>query len=653
MATDKLKKRIDELVGRLNDASKAYYDDAAEIMTNYEYDEMYDELLTLEAESGYIREDSPSINVGFETKTALPKVTHERKMLSLNKTKSRDELKAWLGQYTGLLSWKMDGLTVVLTYNNGSLEQAVTRGNGLQGELITANALTIKNLPSKISFKGKVVIRGEAVIKYSDFKKINDAIDDANAKYKNPRNLCSGSLRQLDPKVTAERSVYFYAFSLNSAEGLDMQNSRSFSLKWLEEQGFDSVEYVVVDSNNIDTVLNDYEKKIPNFDIPSDGLVLAFEDLKYSAGLGETTKFPRDAIAFKWRDQQAETVLREIEWSPSRTGLLNPIAIFDPVELEGSTLSRASVHNINIMQDLELGLGDTIMVYKANMIIPQISENLTRSNSIEIPRNCPVCDGDTEIRDENGTKTLICTNPDCIAKHVKRFSLFVSRDAMNIEGISEAGLLKLIGKGFLKSLPDIYDIEQHKDSIVLMEGFGEKSFANLISSIDKSRNTVPTRLLYSLGIPGIGIATSSMIAKASGNKWQKIQSLTEEDLKGIEGIGDIISRDYTEYFSKPENINMIENLLSKINLDESFKEDGKSLSGKTFVITGSLEHYENRKELRIQIEAEGGKIVGSVSTNTDYLITNDKTSGSSKNKKAQELGVKIISEDEIRAMLGV
>lgn len=653
MAVDVLKKRIDELVIKLNEASKAYYDDAEEIMSNYEFDELYDELLALEAETDYVRDDSPSINVGFETRSGLPKVTHEKKMLSLDKTKSREELKAWLGEHKGLLSWKLDGLTVVVTYNNGSMSQAVTRGNGVQGELITANALTIKNLPAKIEYQGRVVIRGEAVIKYSDFKKINDAIDDANAKYKNPRNLCSGSLRQLDPKVTAERNINFYAFSLNSAEGLDFHNSRSFGMEWLKKQGFDIVDYVLVDSSNIEREVENYELQVADFDIPSDGLVLAFEDLEYSSRLGETAKFPRDAIAFKWRDQQAETVLREIEWSPSRTGLLNPIAIFDSVELEGTTVSRASVHNISIMEDLELGIDDTIMVYKANMIIPQISDNLTRSGNIEIPKNCPVCGGQTEIRDENGTRTLICTNPDCIAKHVKRFSLFVSRDAMNIEGLSEAGLLKFIGKGFLKSLPDIFDLAEHKEDIIVMEGYGEKSFANLTTSIERSRNTTPARLLYSLGVPGIGVAISNTIAKACLNDWQRIQNLNEEDLKEIEGIGDVLSRDYIEYFANPDNSKMMDELLARIKLDESFKEGGRILEGKTFVITGSLEHYASRKELKTQIENEGGKVVGSVSKNTDYLITNDKASGSSKNKTAQELGVKIISEEEIREMLGL
>ncbi len=647
------KLRIDELVEKLNEASRAYYDDASEIMTNYEYDEAYDELLALEDETGYVRDDSPSINVGFETKTALPKVTHEKKMLSLNKTKDREELKAWLGDKEGLLSWKLDGLTVVLTYENGRLARAVTRGNGTQGELITDNALACRNIPRVIPCKGKAIIRGEAVIKYSDFEKINEAIDDADAKYKNPRNLCSGSIRQLDPKITAERNVNFYAFSLYSLEddGIQLPPSRTARMEWMSEQGFDVVFYEKVDSENLLDAIDRFEEKIAAYDIPSDGLVLTLEDEQYAKTLGETAKYPRDAIAFKWRDQNAETILREIEWSPSRTGLLNPVAIFDPVELEGTTVSRASVHNINIMEDLKLGIGDTVIVYKANMIIPQISGNLTKSGDLEIPSVCPVCGGRTKIRDEDGTKTLICLDPDCLAKHVKKFSLFVSRDAMNIEGLSEQGLLKLIGAGIIRSYPDLFDLKEHREEIVAMEGFGEKSYDNLIASIDKARKTTPARLLYSLGVPGIGVATSNVIARACRNNWAEIQSLDEEGLTSIDGIGDIMAAEYIKYFADEENGYIIEQILKRLELDESYEDAGSRLAGKTFVITGSLEHYANRKDLKAEIEAEGGKVAGSVSAKTDYLITNDPDSGSAKNKSARELGVEIITEEDIRAML--
>ena len=651
MNDESKKNRIDELVQRLNEASRAYYTDGTEIITNYEYDEMYDELLALEDETGYIRDDSPSINVGFETAAGLPKIVHEKKMLSLNKTKDRDELRAWLGDQKGMLSWKLDGLTVGITYENGRLVQGVTRGNGTEGELITANVMACRNVPKVIPHKGKTIIRGEAVIRYSDFEKINEAIEDADAKYKNPRNLCSGSIRQLDPKVTAERNVMFYAFSLYQCEGVEF-TTRQQKMEWVKSQGFDAVDYVMVDKDNLFDAIDGYEAAITDFDIPSDGLVLTLDDVAYAATLGETAKFPKDSIAFKWRDQQAETVLREIEWSPSRTGLLNPVAIFDPVELEGTTVSRASVHNINIMEDLELGIGDTIQVYKANMIIPQLAGNLTRSGNMEIPAVCPVCGGPTRIKDEEGTKTLNCTNPDCLAKHVKKFSHFVSRDALNIEGLSESGLLKLIGIGALRSFADLFRLENHKNAIIGMEGFGAKSYDNLTASAARASNTTPARLLYGLGVPGIGVATSNLISRSCRNKWSDIQSLDEEALTDIDGVGSVMARDYVDYFADEDNKAAIDELLGLLTLDESYEAAGTSLEGKTFVITGSLEHYANRKDLKAEIEAEGGKVAGSVSAKTDYLITNDPNSGSSKNRTARELGVAIITEEQIMEMLG-
>ena len=650
MTVEEKKNRIDILTEKLNEASRAYYTDGVEMMTNYEYDAMYDELLALEDETGYIRDDSPSINVGYETAAGLPKIVHETKMLSLNKTKDREELKAWLGDQKGMLSWKLDGLTVGITYENGRLVQGVTRGNGVEGELITANVLACRNVPKVIPHKGRTVLRGEAVIRYSDFEKINEAIEDTDAKYKNPRNLCSGSIRQLDPKVTAERSVNFYAFSLMQCEGVDL-GTRHEQMDWMKSQGFETVDSVPVDKENLIDTIDEFEAAIPGFDIPSDGLVLSMDDLGYAATLGETAKYPKDSIAFKWRDQQAETVLREIEWSPSRTGLLNPVAIFDPVELEGTTVSRASVHNINIMEDLELGIGDTIQVYKANMIIPQIAGNLTRSGNIEIPDACPVCGGATLIRDEEGTRTLNCTNPDCLAKHVKKFSHFVSRDAMNIEGLSESGLLKLIGIGAIKSFADLFRLEEHKSDIIGMEGFGAKSYDNLIASAERASRTTPARLLYGLGVPGIGVATSGMIARACRNRWSDIRDLDEEALRDIDGVGSVMARDYVNFFADEDNKAAIDDLLGMLSVDESYEAAGTSLDGKTFVITGSLEHYANRKDLKAEIEAEGGKVAGSVSAKTDYLITNDPNSGSSKNKKARELGVEIITEAQVMEML--
>lgn len=652
MNLDDKKRRIEELIETLNEASAAYYDEASEIMSNYEYDALYDELESLEKETGYTPLNSPTKNVGYTVQSELPKERHRSRMLSLDKTKSREELAAWLGNHEGLLSWKLDGLTVVLTYEGGELVKAVTRGNGDIGEVITPNARVFVNVPKHIPYKGHAVIRGEAVITYEEFDRINEAIDDADAKYKNPRNLCSGSVRQLNSKITAERNVRFYAFTLSEADGVDYEGLRSNQMKWMAEQGFDVVEYVKVDNESIFEAIDNYAERVHSFEIPSDGLVLTLEDLEYAATLGTTAKFPRDSLAFKWADQQAETILREIEWSPSRTGLLNPIAIFDPVELEGTTVKRASVHNLNIMETLKLGIGDTITVYKANMIIPQIGDNLTKSGNIELPSHCPVCDGTTEIKLMTGTKVLTCTNPNCLAKQVKRFSLFVSRDALNIEGLSEQTLLKFIGLGYIKSFADIFRLENHRDEIVELDGFGKKSYDKLSSSIEKARHTVPTRILVALGIPGVGVTTAAQIARACENKWAKISSLSYDELIAINGIGEVMARDYESFFADEHNKSVVLDLVDELDIDESYEKAGEALSGEIFVITGSLEHYKSRTELKKEIEAQGGKVAGSVSKNTSYLVTNNPESGSSKNKAAAELGVKIITEDEIRTMLG-
>ena len=652
MNLDDKKRRIEELIETLNKASAAYYDEASEIMSNYEYDALYDELESLEKKTGYTSLNSPTKNVGYTVQSELPKERHRSRMLSLDKTKSREELAAWLGDHEGLLSWKLDGLTVVLTYEGGELVKAVTRGNGDIGEVITPNARVFVNVPKHIPYKGHAVIRGEAVITYEEFDRINEAIDDADAKYKNPRNLCSGSVRQLNSKITAERNVRFYAFTLSEADGVDYEGLRSNQMKWMAEQGFDVVEYVKVDNKSIFEAIDNYAERVHSFEIPSDGLVLTLEDLEYAATLGTTAKFPRDSLAFKWADQQAETILREIEWSPSRTGLLNPIAIFDPVELEGTTVKRASVHNLNIMETLKLGIGDTITVYKANMIIPQIGDNLTKSGNIELPSHCPVCDGTTEIKLMTGTKVLTCTNPNCLAKQVKRFSLFVSRDALNIEGLSEQTLLKFIGLGYIKSFADIFRLENHRDEIVELDGFGKKSYDKLSSSIEKARHTVPTRILVALGIPGVGVTTAAQIARACENKWAKISSLSYGELIAINGIGEVMARDYEAFFADEHNKSVVLDLVGELDIDESYEKAGEALSGEIFVITGSLEHYKSRTELKKEIEAQGGKVAGSVSKNTSYLVTNNPESGSSKNKAAAELGVKIITENEIRTMLG-
>ena len=643
--------QIKEKVDILNRASKAYYQDAEEIMSNFEYDKIYDELIALEEETGIVLSNSPTQKVGYQILSSLPKERHPSRMLSLDKTKDREALKTWIGSHEGLLSWKLDGLTIVLTYEDGKLVKALTRGNGEIGEVITGNAKAFANVPISVPYKGKLVLRGEAVIKYSDFEKINANIPELDAKYKNPRNLCSGSVRQLDSKITAERNVNFYAFSLVEAEGVDFANSRENQMLWMKSIGFDIVDYRKVSAGTIIDAVEWFEQAIPESDVPSDGLVLTLDDIAYSRTLGTTAKFPRDSIAFKWRDQIAETTLKEMEWSASRTGLINPVAIFEPVELEGTTVSRASVHNISVMKDLKLGIGDTITVYKANMIIPQIAENLSGSNNIEIPRACPVCGQPTDIENETGVETLVCQNPECPAKQIKSFTLFVSRDAMNIDGLSEATIEKLIGRGFIKEFADLFHIEKYKAEIEELEGFGEKSFANLVAATDKAKNTTPERLLYSLGIPNIGVANAKLIAKACGRQWSKMIRLTKEELLTIDGIGEVMADCYVEFFRNPEKAKIVDDLEQIVNLDETAYETDEFLGGMTFVITGSLEHYENRDELKALIEKAGGKVAGSVSAKTSYLINNDLLSGSSKNKKAKELGVRIINEDTIKEWL--
>ncbi len=636
-----------ELVMRLNQASEAYYAEDSEIMSNYEYDRLYDELTELEKETGVILSNSPTVRVGYEAVDDLPKERHEKPMLSLGKTKSREELRDWLNEKDALLSWKLDGLTIVLTFFAGKLAKAVTRGNGEVGEVITNNAKVFKNIPLSIPFQGELVLRGEAVITYSDFERINEQIEDVESRYKNPRNLCSGSVRQLNNRVTADRSVMFYAFSLVKAEGADFGNSRERQFLFLTEQGFDVVEYRKVNPDTILEAIEYFEKKVEGFDIPSDGLVLTYEDIAYGASLGTTAKFPRDSIAFKWADELKETVLREIEWSPSRTGLINPIAVFEPVELEGTTVSRASVHNISILRGLKLGIGDHITVYKANMIIPQIAENLTGSDSVQIPEKCPVCGQATEIRQVNEVQSLYCTNPLCDAKKLKSFALFVSRDAMNIDGFSEATLEKFIGKGFLHEYADIFKLSRYEEEITQMEGFGEKSCRNLLGSIEEARKTTLPRVIYGLGITGIGLANAKMICRYYRYDLNAMKAAQTEELSEIDGVGEVLAGAFSEYFADEKHVRQLENLLREIEIVvEKVDEETQTLTGLSFVITGSLNHYANRNELKELIEQKGGKVAGSVSAKTTGLINNDVTSNSSKNKKAKELGVRILSEEE-------
>ena len=649
MAEDKTK-RIRELIGTLRAAGRAYYQESREIMSNFEYDKLYDELVSLEKEKGIVFANSPTQNVGYEVVSALPKERHEKPMLSLNKTKSVEELADWLGGQTGLLSWKMDGLTIVLTYQNGTLVKAVTRGNGEIGEVITANAKAFVNVPLNISYQGELILRGEAIIRYSDFEKINEQIEDVDAKYKNPRNLCSGSVRQLNSEITAQRQVHFYAFSLVKADGVDFKNSRKEQFEWLKTQGFEVVEYHEVTKETLPEMVKMYSEAIAENDTPSDGLVLLYDDIAYGQSLGRTAKFPRDSIAFKWADEIQETKLLYIEWSASRTGLINPVAVFEPVELEGTTVSRASVHNISIMEALELGAGDRITVYKANMIIPQIADNLTRSGVRDIPEVCPVCGGQTEVRQLNDVKSLYCTNPDCQAKKIKSFTLFTSRDALNIAGLSEATLEKFIGVGMIHEYADIFHLDRHQEEIVEMDGFGQKSYDNLIAAAEKASHTTLPRMVYGLGVAGIGLANAKMICRHFKNDFEAMRHATEEELVEIDGIGEVLAQAWTAFFSDGKNNAIVDHLLAELTFEagdeESSEGADEAFAGMNFVITGSLEHFKNRKELQELIERRGGKVTGSVTSKTNYLINNDVASSSSKNKKARELGVPILSEEE-------
>lgn len=644
-------KRMKELAEKLDKAAREYYQNDREIMSNLEYDRMYDELQALEEETGTVLANSPTISVGYEAVDQLPKEEHESPMLSLDKTKDREALRSFMGEHKTLLSWKLDGLTIVLTYENGQLLKAVTRGNGVVGEVITNNARVFKNIPLRIPFRDRLILRGEAVITYSDFEKINASIEDADAKYKNPRNLCSGSVRQLNNEVTAGRNVRFYAFSLVSAEGEDFHNSHEAQFLWLKKQGFDVVEYRACTGETMDEAMDYFARAVAENDFPSDGLVALYDDIAYGESLGRTAKFPRNAFAFKWADEMRETRLLEIEWSPSRTGLINPVAIFEPVELEGTTVSRASVHNVSILKELELGIGDTIKVYKANMIIPQIAENLTRSRKLEIPKLCPACGQEAAVRKENEVESLYCLNPDCPAKKIKAFALFVSRDAMNIDGLSEATLEKFIARGFIHDFGDIFEIGKHREEILEMDGFGEKSFENLLASLEKAKETTLAKVIYSLGISNIGLANAKVICRHFDDDLEKIRHADEEEISAIDTIGPVIAKNLVDYFKKEENNRKLDHLLTHLHLKKEEKTGEQIFAGMNFVVTGSVEHFANRGELKEYIEGFGGKVTGSVTGKTNYLINNDISSNSSKNKKARELGIPILSEEAFLSLV--
>lgn len=645
-------RRMKELAQKLDEAAKAYYQKDIEIISNREYDQMYDELQELEKETGTVLANSPTVRVGYEAVEQLPKEEHGSPMLSLDKTKDREVLREFVGEHETLLSWKLDGLTVVLTYENGELLKAVTRGNGVVGEVVTNNAKVFKNIPLKIPYQGRLVLRGEAIITYSDFEKINASIEDVDARYKNPRNLCSGSVRQLNNEITAGRNVRFYAFALVSAEDVDFHNSRARQFEWLHEQGFDVVEHRIVTAATLDEAMEYFSAAITQNDFPSDGLVALYDDIAYGDSLGRTAKFPRNAFAFKWADEIKETHLLEIEWSPSRTGLINPVAIFEPVELEGTTVSRASVHNISIMKELRLGIGDNITVYKANMIIPQIAENLTQSGKLEIPDTCPVCGHATQIQKTNEVESLYCMNPECAAKKIKSFALFASRDAMNIDGLSEATLEKFIAKGFLHDFGDIFEIEKYRDEIIEMDGFGEKSFENLMTSLEKAKETTLAKVIYSLGIANIGLANAKVICRHFEDDLEKIRHADEEEVSSIDTIGPVIAKSLTDYFKAESNNQKLDHLLSHLVIRKEEKAGEQIFQNMNFVITGSVERFANRAQVKEFIESLGGKVTGSVTGKTNYLINNDTTSNSSKNKKAKELGIPILSEEDFLKLAG-
>lgn len=642
--------RMKELVEQLNKAARVYYQGQGEILSNYEYDKLYDELQVLEKKTGMVMNNSPTIHVGYETMSELPKEAHVVPMLSLNKTKDVSDLVNWLGTQSGLLSMKLDGISVILTYENGILTKALTRGNGETGEVITNNARTFVNIPGRIAYTSPLILRGEALIRYSDFEELNNR-ENVEEKYKNPRNLCSGSVRQLNNEITARRRVHYYAYHIISA-GDDLSfTKKKQGMEWLQEQGFEVAPFKEVSADNLEEKVSEFSEEVKGSDLPSDGLVLTYDDIVYSQTLGSTAKYPHDSLAFKWQDELAETTLREIEWSASRTGLINPVAIFDPVELEGTTVTRASVHNVSILRELALGIGDRISVYKANMIIPQIYENLTKSGQCSIPEHCPVCQGETKLQNDNGSVVLICPNEQCYAKKIKLLSHFVSRNAMNIDGLSEATLEKFVNEGMIHSVADLFRLQNYEEQIVAMEGFGQKSFDNLMTSLENARNVSITNLLYSLGIKGIGLSTAKLIVNRYPYALTDMKLLTTDELLKIDGIGDVLAQGFVAYFSEPENQSLVEELSDILHIQYPEQHTDFPLDGMTFVITGSLRHFTNRQECKDKIESLGGKVAGSISSKTTYLVNNDITSMSSKNKKAKELSIPIIDEEQLCEIL--
>jgi len=635
--------KIQELVARLNAASYAYYQEDREIMSDLEYDKLYDELVQLEKTTGIVLAGSPTRKVGYEVVSGLNKVAHDFPMLSLDKTKDPEALASFLGKEVGLLSWKLDGLAIALKYENGELQQAITRGNGTIGEDVTHNAKVFANIPLTVPFKEKFIVRGEAVIPFAEFEIINE---NEEVKYKNPRNLCSGTVRQLDSKVVATRRVLFYALQLLGGNF----SLKSEQLAWIADLGFDVAHFEKVTADTVIHVIDKFKNKILTEPIASDGLVLTYDDIAYSESLGATSKFPRDSLAFKWQDELVETTLLNIEWNTSRTGLINPVAVFEPVEIEGSVVGRASLHNVSILRALELSVGDRITVYKANMIIPQVAENLTRKQKdVLIPTNCPVCNGKSEVIGD--PETLYCTNSSCPSQKIQSLSHFVSRDGMNIAGLSEQTLEKFSEAGFIADYIDLFAISKYKDEIIEMEGFGQKSYDKLIVAIEASKDIALPNFIHALGIKHVGLANAKLLCAYFGHDPIKItEACTSEsyleDILEIKGFGEAISHSLHEYFSNESNIELFQRSLGLLRLKTPTPSDLATLSGLTFVITGDVNQFPNRKALQEFIENRGGRVSASVSAKTSYLINNDATSTSGKNKKATQLDVPILTEDD-------
>lgn len=642
--------KMHKLISLIDKYRNEYYNEDREEVDNKEYDRLKDELDELERKAGFVLSNSPSLKVGCEVTSKLPKYTFKKPMLSLSKTKEVSGLQQFLSDKDGILSWKMDGLTVVVAYNNGELVSAITRGNGEIGEVITQNAKHFRNLPLRIPYKGKLVLRGEAVMTYSDFERINKGlVTSGDELKKNPRNLCSGTVRSVDSSVTKNRGVYWYAFELVSAD-CEIPNDIDKQFKWLNNNGFDTVQFMVVNSSNVVQAVMQFESIVESkkLDIPTDGLVLTYRDKKYGESLGVRAKSPRHSIAFKWEDEAVETKVIDIEWSPSRNGLITPVAIFEPVDIEGSTVSRASLHNVSIFAEKQLGYGDRIKVYKANMIIPQVLDNLDRTATCQIPGQCPCCGEPTVLHQDpkSGVYTLWCENSECAAKGTRSFEHFVARDAMNIDGVSTSTLNTLIECRIISDYASIYHINEHADEIINLEGFGYTSFMNIVNAVEKSRNVKPANLIYALGIPNIGLTTAKLICKHFGNDLVKTVTASYNDLINIDGIGDTIADSFTAYFADKNNAEAFVRLTKELNIIQEAVSNNTEMNGITICVTGDVHIFKNRRAIKDIVENLGGKLTGSVSKSTSYLVTNDTTSGSRKNKAAQEYGIPILTEQQ-------